>query len=97
VEGGGGGLTVSGVSRNRGGFVKCVAIQKRSGIPVLHDALPVHLVCHKVGYFAPIGTTAPDVCLSQQIPVAADTYLYVAFMHEMGDDCTAHYCYPSGT
>jgi hypothetical protein len=33
VEGGGGGLTVSGVSRNRGGFVKCVAIQKRLGIP----------------------------------------------------------------
>jgi hypothetical protein len=33
VEGGGGGLTVSGVSRNRGGFVKCVAIQKRFGIP----------------------------------------------------------------
>jgi hypothetical protein len=29
----GGGLTVSGVSRNRGGFVKCVAIQKRLGIP----------------------------------------------------------------
>jgi hypothetical protein len=28
MEGGGGGLTVSGVSRNRGGFVKCVAIQK---------------------------------------------------------------------
>jgi hypothetical protein len=36
VEGGGGGLTVSGVSRNRGGFVKCVAIQKRLGIPALH-------------------------------------------------------------
>jgi hypothetical protein len=35
VEGGGGGLTVSGVSRNRGGFVKCVAIQKRLEIPVL--------------------------------------------------------------
>jgi hypothetical protein len=33
VEGGGGALTVSGVSRNRGGFVKCVAIQKRLGIP----------------------------------------------------------------
>jgi hypothetical protein len=32
VEGGGGGLTVSGVSRNRGSFVKCVAIQKRLGI-----------------------------------------------------------------
>jgi hypothetical protein len=26
---------VSGVSRNRGGFVKCVAIQKRLGIPEL--------------------------------------------------------------
>jgi hypothetical protein len=26
---------VSGVSRNRGGFVKCVAIQKRLGIPDL--------------------------------------------------------------
>jgi hypothetical protein len=36
VEGGGGGLTVSGVSQNRGGFVKCVAIQKRFGIPGLH-------------------------------------------------------------
>jgi hypothetical protein len=36
VEGGGGGLTVSGMSRNRGGFVKCVAIQKkRLGIPDL--------------------------------------------------------------
>jgi hypothetical protein len=35
VEGGGGGLTVSVVSRNRGGFVKCVAIQKRLGIPGL--------------------------------------------------------------
>jgi hypothetical protein len=35
VVGGGGGLTVSGVSRNRGGFVKCVAIQKRLGIPGL--------------------------------------------------------------
>jgi hypothetical protein len=30
-----GGLTVSGVSRNRGGFVKCVAIQKRLGIRAL--------------------------------------------------------------
>jgi hypothetical protein len=35
VEGGGGGLTVSGVSRNSGSFVKCVAIQKRLGIPAL--------------------------------------------------------------
>jgi hypothetical protein len=35
MEGGGGGLTVSGVSRNRGSFVKCVAIQKRVGIPAL--------------------------------------------------------------
>jgi hypothetical protein len=35
VEGGVGGLTVSGVSRNRGSFVKCVAIQKRLGIPDL--------------------------------------------------------------
>jgi hypothetical protein len=35
VVGGGGGLTVSGMSRNRGGFVKCVAIQKRLGIPGL--------------------------------------------------------------
>jgi hypothetical protein len=35
VEGGGGGLTVSRVSRNRGGFVNCVAIQKRLGIPDL--------------------------------------------------------------
>jgi hypothetical protein len=37
VEGGGGGLTVSGVSRNRGGFVKCVAIQERLGIPGLQE------------------------------------------------------------
>jgi hypothetical protein len=37
VEGGGGGLVVSGVSRNRGGFVKCVAIQKRLGIPGLYS------------------------------------------------------------
>jgi hypothetical protein len=35
VEGGGGGLTMSGVSRNRGSFVKYVAIQKRLGIPGL--------------------------------------------------------------
>jgi hypothetical protein len=35
VEGGGGGLTVSGVSQNRGGSVKCVAIKKRLGIPAL--------------------------------------------------------------
>jgi hypothetical protein len=28
---------VSGVSRNRGGFVKCVAIQKRLGIPALDE------------------------------------------------------------
>jgi hypothetical protein len=35
VEGGGGGLTVSGVLRNRGSFVKSVAIQKRLGIPAL--------------------------------------------------------------
>jgi hypothetical protein len=35
VEGGGGSLTVSGVSRNRGSFVKCVAIQKRLEIPAL--------------------------------------------------------------
>jgi hypothetical protein len=37
VEGGGGGLTVSGVSRNRGSFVKCVAFQKRLGIPAVDD------------------------------------------------------------
>jgi hypothetical protein len=41
VEGGGGGITVSGVSRNRGGFVKCVAIQKRLGIPAV-DINNVH-------------------------------------------------------
>jgi hypothetical protein len=42
VEGRGGGLTVSGVSRNCGGFVKCVAIQKRLGIPGLEpqDQIP---------------------------------------------------------
>jgi hypothetical protein len=39
VEGGGGGFTVSGVSRNRGSFVKCVAIQKRLGIPALTGKL----------------------------------------------------------
>jgi hypothetical protein len=33
VEGGGGGLTVSGVTRNRGSFVKCVAIRKKVGNP----------------------------------------------------------------
>jgi hypothetical protein len=43
VEGGGGGLTVSGVSRNRGGFVKCVAIQKRLGIPGLEDNIKTDL------------------------------------------------------
>jgi hypothetical protein len=37
MEGGGGGLTVSGMSRNRRSFVKCVAIQKRLGIPDLQD------------------------------------------------------------
>jgi hypothetical protein len=37
VEGGSGGLAVSGVSRNRGSFVKCVAIQKRLGIPILDN------------------------------------------------------------
>jgi hypothetical protein len=36
-----GGLTVSGVSRNRGGFVKCVAIQKRLGIPAVGYSLTV--------------------------------------------------------
>jgi hypothetical protein len=40
VEGGGGGLTMSGVSRNSGGFVKCVAIQKRLGIPGLYNKEP---------------------------------------------------------
>jgi hypothetical protein len=42
VEGGGGGLTVSGESRNRGGFIKCVAIQKRLGIPGLVVKVPPH-------------------------------------------------------
>jgi hypothetical protein len=37
---------VSGVSRNRGGFVKCVAIQKRLGIPVLDHIKCVP--CHQV-------------------------------------------------
>jgi hypothetical protein len=45
VEGGGGGLTVSGVSRNRGSFVKCVAIQKRLGIPALYDQFFNVLYC----------------------------------------------------
>jgi hypothetical protein len=44
VEGGGGGLTVSGVSRNRGGFVKCVAIQKRLGIPDLYICKTIRYV-----------------------------------------------------
>jgi hypothetical protein len=38
VECRGGGLTLSGVSRNRGSFVKCVAIQKRLGIPALNGS-----------------------------------------------------------
>jgi hypothetical protein len=42
VEGGGGGLTVSGVSRNRGSFVKCVAIQKRLGTPALGSRERTH-------------------------------------------------------
>jgi hypothetical protein len=37
VEGGGGGLTVSGVTRNHGGFVKCVAIQKSLRTPAVED------------------------------------------------------------
>jgi hypothetical protein len=41
VEGGCGGFTVSGLPRNRGGFVKCVAIQKRLGIPAL-EYLKLH-------------------------------------------------------
>jgi hypothetical protein len=49
VEGGGGGLTVSGVSRNSGGFVKCVAIQKRLGIPALVTELPRLLHGTRVG------------------------------------------------
>jgi hypothetical protein len=44
VEGGGGGLTVSGVSRNRGGFVKCVAIQNRLGIPALDQRVGTEMV-----------------------------------------------------
>jgi hypothetical protein len=46
VESGGGGLTVSGVSRNRGGFVKCVAIQKRLGIPAILTELPRLLIIY---------------------------------------------------
>jgi hypothetical protein len=42
VEGGGGGLTISGVSRNRGSFVKGVAIQKRLGIPAIDTSLSVY-------------------------------------------------------
>jgi hypothetical protein len=42
VEGGGGGLTVSGLSRNRVSFVKCVAIQKRLGIPTLGRQIQFH-------------------------------------------------------
>jgi hypothetical protein len=36
--------SLSGVSRNRGGFVKCVAIQKRMGIPALMAWLLLMLV-----------------------------------------------------
>jgi hypothetical protein len=43
VEGGGGGLIVSGVSQNRGGFVKCVAIQKRLGIPGVDPHKPTEV------------------------------------------------------
>jgi hypothetical protein len=46
VEGGGEGLTVSGVSRNRGSFVKCVAIQKRLGIPAIDYRKGVLLEIH---------------------------------------------------
>jgi hypothetical protein len=47
MEGGGGGLTVSGVSRNRGIFVKCVAIQKRLGIPALENTdTPTRTLLH---------------------------------------------------
>jgi hypothetical protein len=45
--GGGGGLTVCGVSRNREGFVKCVAIQTRLGIPGLDDSKCSHR-CHNL-------------------------------------------------
>jgi hypothetical protein len=52
-----GGLTVSGVSRNRGSFVKCVAIQKRLGIPDLNN-IHNHM-------FLPLSVipTAPYCCL----------------------------------
>jgi hypothetical protein len=50
VEGGGGGLTVSGVSRNRGGFVKCVAIQKRLGIPELDRPLDERIKKKKIRF-----------------------------------------------
>jgi hypothetical protein len=45
VEGGGGGLNVSGVSQNCGGFVKCVAIQKRLGIPALMYVIYIQENC----------------------------------------------------
>jgi hypothetical protein len=35
---------VSGVSRNRGSFVKCVAIQERLGIPDVEAAPPANIV-----------------------------------------------------
>jgi hypothetical protein len=42
VEGGGGGFTLNGVLRNRGGFVKCVAIQKKKvGDPCIRLYFPI--------------------------------------------------------
>jgi hypothetical protein len=48
VEGGGGGLTVSGVSWNRGDFVKCVAIQRRLGIPALGHVLKKRYISQSI-------------------------------------------------
>jgi hypothetical protein len=50
VEGGGGSLNVSGVSRNRGGFVKCAAIQKRLGIPDL-DAFGMIVISFRLNHY----------------------------------------------
>jgi hypothetical protein len=61
VDGGGGGLTVSGVLRNRGSFVKCVAIQKRLGIPDLEGPTSsVPLECYRyTGLLCVSGQEAP--------------------------------------
>jgi hypothetical protein len=67
VEGGGRGLTVSGVSRNRGGFVKCVAIQKKLGIPGLHNG---------EGNNVQSFISTPSVCLNDVVLGVRDVTFY---------------------